>query len=164
MNETWNQHMVVSPLNRLLRILTRSLARYVEEARPWTGTDDLSFQDELARMVADHEMLGGRIANSIIQNGGQPEPGPFPIEFTGLNDCGLDYLLRKIVERLRLDIEVANRCVAELAPVPDVQSLAEEVLGNLQGHLDVLKGRSTVGIACSAEGSQIRFTLPLGEG
>jgi hypothetical protein len=126
------------PLGQILRVLCRSLPMYLEDARPWTAGDDEPLRTALARLVADQRRLARRVADAILRRGGQPAPGPFPLEFTGLNDVSLSYLAGQVCDRVQRDIDAVGRAVAELAADPEARDLAEEVLGNLQGHLDLL--------------------------
>jgi hypothetical protein len=134
-----SQQAAIDVLNRLLRIICRSLSAYLEEARPWTSGDRPQLQTALARLAADQHVCARRVAQAIGEYGGQPEPGAFPLEFTGLNDAALDYLAAEIVQRLRGDVTALRRCAAELAGDPRARALAEEVLGNAEGHLDILQ-------------------------
>ena len=127
-------------LNRLLRIIARSLPMYLEDAKPWTDGGHAQAQAALASLVADQHALAGRVAQAILAAGGQPAPGPFPSDFACLNDSGLEFLLQEVIESQRRQIPAIERCVADLAETPQLQALAEEVLGNAQGHLDIMKG------------------------
>ncbi len=127
-------------LNRLLRILCRSLAMYLRDARPWSDAAEQPAQEALDNLVADQERLARRIAQAILDHGGQPDPGPFPLAFACMNDASLDYLLQRVIEHLRRDLPAMEDCVAGLADAPELQVLAEESLGNAQAHLDILEG------------------------
>jgi hypothetical protein len=133
------QPAVAVVLNRLFRLLTRSLPMYLEDAKPWSGGEATQAREALARLVADQRMLARRLADAIVERGAQPEPGAFPMEFATLNDVAFDYLLCRIIERLQREIEEIETCLAELSGDPRAHELVEEVLGNAQGHLDVLK-------------------------
>ena len=139
MNHDLAQPVVVSLLNRILRLLSRSLPMYLVEARPWSGGDTSRAQSALARLAADQQRLARRVAEAIARHGGQPEPGPFPSEFGSLNDVDLAYLLGEILRQLRADAEVLQHCADELAIAPDARALAEEVLGSTQAHIDMLE-------------------------
>jgi hypothetical protein len=139
MNEASIQPDVTIPLGQILRALCRSLPMYLEDARPWIAGNDEPLRTALGRLVADQRRLARRVADAILRRGGQPAPGPFPLEFSGLNDVSLSYLAGQVRDRLRSDIDLVGRAAAELASDPEARDLAEEVLGNLQGHLDVLR-------------------------
>ena len=113
---------------------------YLQDAKPYSRGDQQPAQTALDNLVADQRTLGGRVAQAILDQRGQPTPGPFPLVFANINDAGLDFLLGEVIECHRRDIAVIEGCVADLANFPELHALAEEVLGNAQGHLDLLQG------------------------
>ena len=132
---------VTDVLNRLLRVLCRSMPRYLEQAKPWAQSDHDKHQEALADLVADQGLMARRVARAVIGRGGQPDPGPFPAAFASLNDAALDRLLPRLVDHQQRDVAEVRCCVAALADAPEERALAEEVLGNLQGHLEILEER-----------------------
>ena len=134
-----NQPEALSVFCRLLRILCRSLPRYLEAARPWSRRDDEQAQEVLAKIVADQRTLAERVARAIVAHGGRPDPGCFPIEFTAINDLALDFLQQRLVECQRRDVAAIEHCAAELQPVPALRSLAEKALASARTHLDRLE-------------------------
>jgi len=134
-----NRANVIDVLNRLLTLLYRSLPMYFQGARPWTSPESRQSVDVLTRVADDQRMYAQRIAKAILDEGGRPAAGQFPIEFTGIHDCSLDFLVRRAAEDQRRDLEVIRQCVAALADRPRLQALAEEILGNALGHLETLE-------------------------
>jgi hypothetical protein len=139
MNQTLESPRVASVLNRLLRTLCRSLGMYVEEIKPWSLAADEPVWVAIGRLAADSRMYARRVAEAIIEHGGQPDPGAYPLQFATLNDLGMEFFLRQIVVHLQRDQQVVCECVAELAQAADVRALAEEVHGNLRGHIELLE-------------------------
>ena len=139
MNQTLKSPLVVSVLNRLLQTLCRSLALYAEEIKPWSLAGHEPIWTAIGRLAADSRMYCQRVAEAIITHGGQPNPGPYPLEFAALNDLGLDFFLREIIVHLKRDQKVIGECAAELPDATDVRSLAEEAYGNLRGHIELLE-------------------------
>lgn len=126
-------------LNRLLATQHRSLPMYLIYAAPWTNGGDEGAQAALQHIVDDQKSFSTRIAEYIQQHHGNVELGDFPMEFTGLNDCSLDFLIRKLIERERAAIREIESIVAGLADDPRARSLAEETLGAARGHLENLE-------------------------
>jgi len=147
MNQIRKSPMTVSVLNRLLQTLSRSLALYVEEIKPWSLAAQEPVWIAVGRLAADSRMYAQRAAEAIIELGGQPNPGPYPLKFASLNDLGLEFVLREVIVHLERDQRTIEECVAELAHAPAARSLAEEADGNLRGHIELLK--------CVAEESKI---------
>jgi len=129
----------VRVLNRVLRVLCRSLPMYLEEARPWSAGDGQQIFAALANLRADHRSLAQRVAQTIVACGGSPDAGAFPTRFAAFNDVSLEYLLREIIERLQSDIEFLQRELSSGPMAPEARILTDEVLGNLQGHKEMLE-------------------------
>ena len=125
-------------LNRLLTIVHRSLPMYLAEVPPWMGPNGSHAWKALAHIVNDLKAYSGRIADYLLDHHWRIELGPYPMEFTGLHDCSLDYLVGRLVELARRDIAKIEECVRELRDDPPARTLAEEVLGAARGHLEAL--------------------------
>ena len=134
-----NSSHVVGTLGRLLHVLCRSLPMYLEDAKPWTCQDDQPAERALANLVADARTFSLRVADAILDLRGQPNAGRFPSSFTAIHDLSLSFLMPRVVQSQRDDVATIEQCVAELASVPLVRPLAEEILGNARGHLDILE-------------------------
>jgi hypothetical protein len=129
---------VIQVLNRLLRILCRSLPMYLADAKPWVRSEDAKLHAALSHLVADRQMYAKRLAEAIESHGGRPDPGRFPTEFTAKNDLSLEFLLIELIEDQELDVAAIAHYAAQLAGDPALHALAEEILGNARGHLDIL--------------------------
>jgi hypothetical protein len=128
----------IDVLNRLLRTLCRSLAMYVREARPWTPPGHEAAVAAMGQLAADQEHYVARVAAAIQQCGGRPETGAFPLRFTAINDLSADYLLSALAEHHGRDLLQIEACAAELAGLPELCALAEEIAGNARGHAEIL--------------------------
>jgi hypothetical protein len=123
-------------LSRLLAIEFRSLAMYLSDAAPWWHRGDEKAVATLGHVVADQRAMATRIAEHIMDVHGRVDQGKFPMSFTGLNDCGLDYLIGQLIERGKKDIVAIEACVGQLNDDPRGRALAEEALGAAKGHLE----------------------------
>jgi len=128
----------IQALNRLLRTLCRSLPMYLADAKPWVRSEDKELQAALNHLVADRQMYAKRLAEAIESNGGRPEPGRFSTEFTAKNDLSLEFLLIELIDGQDQDVAAIEHYAAQLAGDPALHALAEEILGNARGHLDIL--------------------------
>jgi hypothetical protein len=138
-SDTDSSFQAIQPLNELLRTLCRSLPAYLADAKPWTQAEDRQLRAALDRLVADQQRYARRVTEAIVAYGGRPDPGRFAMQLTGKNDLSLEFLCPVVIDRQKRDIAVIERCAAELEDVPALHSLAEEILGNAKGHLDILK-------------------------
>jgi hypothetical protein len=129
----------IDVLNELLRLEYRSLPMYVIGTSPWQHEGDERAAATLSRIVEDQKRLSARIADLILERGGQVQPGAFPMEFTDLNLLSLDYLVREAINHQKYTIGQIESCVARLAHDAEARHLAEEVLGNQRGHLENLE-------------------------
>ena len=134
-----NPTNAIDVLNRLLAVLYRSLPVYLQGARPWVGDEQRRGLDALARIAADQRLYAQRVAEAVFQQGGRIETGQFPLDFTSVHDLSLEFLLRKAADYQRRDLEIIQECVAALSDMPRLRTLAEEILGNAQGHLETLE-------------------------
>jgi hypothetical protein len=133
-----NAFEAIPVLERLLKLLCRSLPAYLADARPWAQAGDHRIQAALDRLVSDQQMYARRVAEAISQRGGRPDPGRFPMSMTAKNDLSLEFLLRELIDDQRRTAAAIEHCAALFEDVPSLHSLAEETFGNVRGHLDTL--------------------------
>ncbi len=129
----------IPALNRLFGLLCRSLPAYLADAKPWTGAGRGQIEAAIERLAADQHRYARRLAEAIAQLGGQPNPGRFPAAFAAKNDLSLDFLLQEVLDCQKQDVVLIAHYAADLERMPALHALAEEILGNAKGHLDVLK-------------------------
>jgi hypothetical protein len=129
---------IVPVLDRLLRLLCRSLPAYLVDAKAWEGPGSEPIRQAIRNLVADQRMYAERVAKAIVRYGGHPSPGSFPAEFTAKHDLSLSFLLLDVLDGLDQDIAWYEQCATELENVSSLHALAAEILGNAKGHLDVL--------------------------
>jgi bacterioferritin (cytochrome b1) len=129
----------IPALDRLLGLLCRSLPAYLADAKPWTGAGRDQVEAAVERLAADQQRYARRVAEAIAQLGGQPDPGRFPVAFAAKNDLSLDFLLQEVLDCQKQDVALIALYAAQLERMPALHALAEEILGNAKGHLDVLK-------------------------
>ena len=134
-----SQQTVIGALNRLMANQCHSLVDYFSEAPPWTHPGNEKLLEATRRIVADHEHHSQLLAGAIEDRDGCLASGSFPMTFLSLNDLALDYLLVRLIENERSNIQAAEQCVAELVEDPQTWRLACEVLGSEWAHLDILK-------------------------
>jgi len=126
-------------LNRLLQLHSRSLAVYLLECLPWTSLESTSKGATLREIGESQRDMADRIAERIMTLGGVPDLGDFPLNFTGLNDLSLEYLLGVLVKAQRRNVQAISECVAALRDGPEgAVAIAEEAHGAALGYLDQL--------------------------
>jgi hypothetical protein len=136
---THNSSTVTDTLNQLLRLLLRGLSAYAVEVNPWTQPGRRPPGKALANLAADRRLFANRINRAILDRGAYPDPGSFPLEYTGLNDVSIEYLANEIIDSLHVDIEILQEISSQLAAFPELHALTEEIIGNTIGHAEILE-------------------------
>ena len=134
-----NTSAATDTLNQLLHLLMRGLSAYVAEVNPWTQPGRQPLRKALANLAADRRLFAIRINQAILDRGAYPDPGAFPLEYTGLNDASIEYLAHELIDSLHVDIEILQEISAQLAAIPELHALTEEILGNTIGHAEILE-------------------------
>jgi hypothetical protein len=124
----------IDVLNRLLAIHYRSLPMYLRDARPRKQPGDERADEMLSQIIAEHERMVEQISETLLELGGNIEPGEFPMLFTDMHDLSYDYLLGQLVEQQRQMVGRVQQCVDDAPGEP----LALEALGLAKGHLEEL--------------------------
>ena len=133
-----DQERVVEILNKILPRVARSLAVYLADARPWLSRHDDRLRAALIALASDQRTYTDRLAAMVIELGGRPELGRFPTEFTDLHDVAACYLVARLACQQQADLAAVTRLAGQLPPGSPARQLADEIRGNLQGHLDIL--------------------------
>lgn len=137
--------MLMSPpstidiLNRLLVLHERSLPVYLSYAPPYQLADHTKAQEVLAQIVADHRRTIDKLGTLIIDSGGTPDYGEFPMSFTSLHDLSVEYLLKLLIERQQKFIPACEKLTDLLNMAPYAQAAAREAVGEAKGHLENLQ-------------------------
>jgi hypothetical protein len=129
----------VESLNRLLALHSCSLPSYLASARPYARRGDEKAREVLAHIHVDHRLMVDQIATAIAQEGGTPDFGAYPMEYTDLHDLAIEFIIGRVSEQFGKDIVAIEACIAELADHPRGRSLAQEALGAAKGHLESLE-------------------------
>lgn len=129
----------LASLNRLLHVVCSSLPAYLAGARPWSPLRRPELCAALENMARDQAAYAERLAAMVYQLGGRPDSGRFPTSFTDVHDLSAEYLVRRLIESQRIEVEAVRQCTAALAAGSPERNLAEEILGNLRGHLEILE-------------------------
>lgn len=129
----------IAVLNRLLQVLCRSLAAYLSDATSWARPESRRMRVAVEHLVSDQQGYAQQVAEAVEAIGGRAHPGRFPLEFAAKNDLSLEYLVDEIIDDQEQSVVVIEHCAVLLEGAPSLHALAEEILGNAKGHLDILK-------------------------
>ena len=112
---------------------------YLRYAHPWTHRSDEPAREVLEDIADDQRRWVERISDVLLAERAPIGRGEFPIEFTGIHDVSLDYLVGRLIDCQRADIETIAHCAAVLPENSTAKALAEEMLGAAKGHLQSLE-------------------------
>jgi hypothetical protein len=129
-------------LNQILHLLCRGLPAYVVEINAWTRPAAAALREALARLMEDRRLYAQRTAQAILDRGGYPDPGSFPLEYTSLNDVSIEYLTDELIASLQMDIEILEALSSQLDDAPELKALAEEIIGNTKAHAEIIEETS----------------------
>jgi hypothetical protein len=134
-----NKFSVTDVLNQLLQLLCRGLSAYAVEVNPWMRPGRESLLRALANLADDRRLFAARTAQAILDRGGHPHNGSFPLEYTGLNDVSIEYLAGELIDSLQVDVEILEAISAQLTDIPELRALSDEILGNTIAHAEILE-------------------------
>jgi hypothetical protein len=137
-----NDVRTVELLNRLIAILYRSLPMYLRYASPWRSDSSEPVWNTVEHILIDQDALVARAAELVQELGAQVQTGEFPMEFTGMHDLALDFLLQRLIHYQRRDLERLQQ-LAQQAVSNDIdrraRDLVQEALGSARAHLEILE-------------------------
>ena len=134
-----NIEHTLNVLNHLLAIHNRSLPVYLRSARPWSGRDGEAAMEVLDAIAEADFAMVDRIGAIIIELDGVVRYGEFPHRFADWHDLSLDFIVAKVTELQKLDIQRIQKCVEWLEGSPRAKALAQEALGEAKAHLESLE-------------------------
>lgn len=129
----------IAALHELLALTKRSFLQYQRHAQPYRQGNDEEILATFSDIVADQDLLVERIVGQLERRGHVPPSAEFPMEFTGLHDLALDYLLDRAIDYQKRDIEALEQLSESLACHQTIRSLVDEAKGMARGHLQSLE-------------------------
>jgi len=137
-----NDAMTAPLLQELLRRESRSLLQYVREVPVWVGPADRPALQKLRGLAAAEleaiDALGRHLQKRRL---GLATLGPFPPEFTDVNDAALHHLLPKLVREQKEATADVEAALTKLGENP-ARHLVERLLHMKRQHLPELEGLS----------------------
>jgi hypothetical protein len=126
-------------LNEALIILNRSLPMYLSDATPWVGFGEEEMRKSLDRIVESNRE-NVRLLTELLHARRHPiDPGEFPMEFTGLHDVSIGYLIDPLIADQKQRIESLAACAQRLTRDTQGQSLLEDIVSAARHNLQALQ-------------------------
>ena len=129
----------IAVLNRVLGIVLRSFPQYLRWGRPHVPPNHAHALETLHNIAADEDALAERIFDAIIDLGGLPDTGEFPMEFTDTHDLDIDFLVRESIGYGRQDIAALESLAATANLSPPADSLTADAVNMAKRHLAALE-------------------------
>lgn len=126
-------------LNQLLGLHGSSLPMYLRSAPPHRQFGDEKAWDTLRRIMDDQQLMVDKIADHVEEADGTPNMGEFPIEFTGTHDLSVDYMVQRVLDRQRAEVESIEELSGQLESGSQAKALAQEALGAAKAHVQSLE-------------------------
>ena len=129
----------VQNLNRLLAIHGGSLPMYLASAPPHRQFGDDSAWESLQHIMDDQKQMIDKIADHVESLDGTPNMGEFPMEFTGMHDLSMDFILQKALERQQNEVALIEQISSDLEAGSQARALSQESLGAAKAHVEALQ-------------------------
>jgi hypothetical protein len=126
-------------LNEVLVILSRSLPMYLSDAAPWAAFGEEHSQQVLAQIVADKTEAVRRLTSLLDDRRQTVDRGEFPMDYTGLHDVSLDYLMDQLVGDQRREVEAIESRLGRLSNDPLGRALVNDIAAAARRHLKSLE-------------------------
>ena len=107
---------------------------YLASAPPHLGENDRKLWEVVRNIIDDQRLMIDKIADHVESEGGTPNMGEFPAEFTGFHDLSLDYILQTLLDRQQQEIQVIEAISDSLEDGSTAKALAQEALGAAKAH------------------------------
>lgn len=137
-----SQVRTIEILNRLIALLYRSLPMYLRYASPWRTDRSEPAWRTIEHILLDQDALVARAAALVQELNGQVDTGEFPMEFTGMHDLALDFLVQRLMQYQRRDVERLAQLAQQAASAQvdrRARDLVQEALGSARAHLEALE-------------------------
>ena len=129
---------IISVLNQLMRLHSKSLVSYLNYASPTWHRGDEKAKTTLSVVTEQQSEMADRIGELVVGNGEVADRGAYPMLYTAFHDLSFEFLLAKLIEEQEDAVSTIESCVAQLPQEPRAYELAQEALGMAKGHLESL--------------------------
>ncbi|HOA53453.1 MAG TPA: hypothetical protein PKI05_14465 [Thermogutta sp.] len=126
-------------LNTLLNRLSRSLACYICQARPFVSYRDENVWQVIEEIASRHRELSHRLSEEIIRLKGVPDAGSFPPTYTRFNDLAVDYIAPKIAQELEETLTIIQKAKSEYHGHGELDNLLNQLAEEVQAEIEALQ-------------------------
>ncbi len=134
-----NDTLVCSILNDLLSLEARSLLRRLAEAEPFVEAGEIEAGEAVRRMVAEQERDRQRLAQTLLDLGGEPRLVASDITSADLHYVELPRLLPRVIACQEDLVARYEQAVPAVAEHPLAAEVVCDVADHRRAHLDYLR-------------------------
>ena len=112
---------------------------YLVSAPPHRMSNQDKAWETIRHIIDDQKLMIDKIGDHIESLEGTPNMGEFPMEFTGMHDLSLDFILARVLEHQQRDVELIEQLSNQLEAGSAAKALAQEALGAAKAHVQSLE-------------------------
>ena len=112
---------------------------YLASAPPHRQFGDENTWEALQHIIDDQKQMIDKIADHVESLDGTPNMGEFPMDFTGMHDLSMDFLLQKALERQKNEVALIEQISSELEAGSQARALSQESLGAAKAHVEAIE-------------------------
>ena len=125
-------------LNQLLSLHGSSLPMYLTSAPPHRQHGDEKAWEVIRHIVEDQRLMIDKIADHVVAEGGTPDMGEFSMNFTGMHDLSVNYIMQTVMKLQQRDVKLIKEISSELEASSQAKAIAQEALGAAKAHVQSL--------------------------
>ncbi len=125
-------------LNGLLNRLSRSLASYICQARPFVSYRDENVWQVIEEIASRHRELSHRLSEQIIRLKGVPDTGSFPTTYARYNDLAIEYVAPRVVQEIEETLDMVRQAKSQYHGHSELDELLEQLAEELQAEIETL--------------------------
>jgi bacterioferritin (cytochrome b1) len=112
---------------------------YLVSAPPHRQFGEDGAWSQIQQIIEDQQTMIDKIADHVESLDGTPNMGEFPMEFTGMHDLSMEFILQKALSRQKNEAALIEQISADLEAGSQARALAQESLGAAKAHIESLE-------------------------
>jgi hypothetical protein len=126
-------------LKKFIETLYYSLARYLQDARPWISPGDEPIWALIQQVACDQEAFALRAARLLGSRREHVKNGQYPSDYGHYNDLALRFVARALIHEQSKLLDELENCLRELADDREVSAIVRAALASQRRLTNELK-------------------------
>lgn len=135
--------MPADPLSKLVATLETSPAMYVADSGIWSYPGDEQLKRAIADVVEDQRNLAERGSAILAEREVTAPQAGYPLSFTAWHDLDLAFLLPRIIEGMRRQIDAIEGIIAMGSDDAAADGLSKDAMAATRRHIDILEQQAS---------------------